>query len=102
MDAAARRILVPGGKLVGKAHPDGIEFAMPEGSENFAAGAPTGKTPGRLSPRQRSNANLRPPWPKGVSGNPSGRPRHKRGVWIKVTSVDDLMAAMLAVIEAGD
>ncbi len=30
----------------------------------------TGQTTGR--------ANLRPPWPKGVSGNPKGRPSHRK------------------------
>jgi hypothetical protein len=25
----------------------------------------------------KSNGNLRPPWPKGVSGNPKGRPKSK-------------------------
>jgi hypothetical protein len=31
----------------------------------------------RPSPRERRLANLRPPWPKGVSGNPNGRQSRK-------------------------
>ncbi len=27
---------------------------------------------------RKNTANLRPPWPKGVSGNPAGRPRGKK------------------------
>jgi hypothetical protein len=30
-----------------------------------------------LTPTERRLANLRPPWPKGVSGNPSGRQSRK-------------------------
>jgi hypothetical protein len=36
-----------------------------------------------IGTRQRSSQNLRP-WPKGVSGNPAGRPREEVDRWIKV------------------
>jgi hypothetical protein len=31
----------------------------------------------QLSPREKRLANLRPPWPKGVTGNPAGRQSRK-------------------------
>jgi len=35
----------------------------------------TGQNTGRNTGRQKGWANIRPPWPKGVSGNPGGRPK---------------------------
>ncbi|MGH9473379.1 MAG: hypothetical protein ACRD1M_11635 [Terriglobales bacterium] len=72
---------------------------MSDTPQKIRAGAATDEAP---TGRGRSLNNLRPPWPKGVSGNPSGRPKHKRGVWIKVNSVDDLWRAVLAVLHEGD
>lgn len=71
---------------------------MPHAIEDSIPAAASGET---QTPRQRSNANLRP-WPRGVSGNPSGRPRRKRGVWVRVDSVDGLLAAVMALIEEED
>lgn len=68
-------------------------------SKKIAPGAATEKTP---TGRQHSLSNLQPPWPKGTSGNPSGRPRRKRGVWINVNSVDSLLAALLALMKEED
>ncbi|MGH9609826.1 MAG: hypothetical protein ACRD34_09150 [Bryobacteraceae bacterium] len=70
---------------------------MSDAPQKIRAGAATDEAP---IGRERSLNNLRPPWPKGVSGNPSGRAKHKRGVWIKVTSVESLIQVVLALIES--
>lgn len=62
---------------------------------------PTAASERAMTPRERSNANLRP-WKKGVSGNPSGHPKRKLGVWIKINSVDSLMAALMEVMSEED
>lgn len=38
----------------------------------------SGEDTPELSPRERSNANLAPPWKPGQSGNPAGRPKGSR------------------------
>src|ERR1700674_3980582 len=49
---------------------------MKQDSDNGnGLGGNTEENTGLSESRKRSLANLKPAWPKGISGNPSGRPR---------------------------
>jgi hypothetical protein len=49
---------------------------MEQDSDNGSGlGGNTEENTGLCESRKRSLANLKPAWPKGISGNPSGRPR---------------------------
>lgn len=49
--------------------PDGPESKPPTSNA-----PPDESGPGEKTPADHRSANLRPPWPKGTSGNPAGRP----------------------------
>ena len=70
-------------------------------------GGPVGQnTEGNTEGRQRRLANLRPPWPKGMSANPGGRPKRDAAAEIAQAVFEKnpqaIYAAMLKVLKRGD
>jgi hypothetical protein len=52
-----------------------------------------------LTPRERSLANLRPPWQPGESGNLAGKPKSFSRVLREQATEDDLIAMCQAIIK---